>query len=74
MDEYIKQQYTSAYGSYVPGEYAIEDQIATRHYVGTVIWSYNVPGKGLTYVVDTGSGFPVEAAANTVIVKREGKS
>jgi len=64
MDAKLIRQYSSAYGPFVSGDYAIGDTIAVPGISGEVIWSYQSP-QGLVYVVDdTFGGFPVEVKAS----------
>ena len=66
MDAKLIRQYSSAYGSFASGDYAIGDTIAVPGTSGEVIWSYQ-SAQGLVYVVDDdSSGFPTEVLANQV--------
>ena len=60
----MSNQYTSVYGIFCPGDYALNDEIPG---MGQVIWSYLSP-KGLTYVC-TGDGFPEEILASEVVAE-----
>lgn len=63
----LQRQYTGAYGAFVAGDYSIGDTVAVPGTSGEIIWSYRPGGNGpLTYVVDDGSGFPVECLASDV--------
>jgi hypothetical protein len=65
MDLKLIQQYTGLYGPFVSGDYAIGDRIAVPGTSGEVIWCYHsCDGRGLVYVVDDNSGFPVEVKAS----------
>jgi len=66
LDPTLKRQYTGAYGEFQAGDYSIGDTIKAPGIAGEVIWSYRSAKKGLVYVVDDNSGFPVEIAANEV--------
>ncbi len=67
ISEQLQRQYESAYGAYVPGEYAIGDQVAAHGVSGEIIWSYRPGGNGpLHFVIDDNSGFPVEVLASDV--------
>jgi hypothetical protein len=63
MDLKLIQQYTGLYGPFVSGDYAIGDTIAVPGTSGEVVWSYQSE-RGLVYVVDDASGFPVEVKAS----------
>jgi hypothetical protein len=65
MDPKLIRQYSSAYGTFASGDYAIGDTIAVPGTSGEVIWSFHsCDGRGLVYVVDDNSGFPVEVKAS----------
>lgn len=65
MDAKLIRQYSSAYGTFASGDYAIGDTIAASSASGEVIWSFHsCDGRGLVYVVDDESGFPVEVKAS----------
>ena len=66
LDPNLVRQYTGAYGPFQAGDYRIGDTVKAPGVSGEVIWSYRSAGKGLVYVVDDSSGFPVEIAANEV--------
>ncbi len=62
-----ERQYQQLYGAYVAGEFSIGDQVKTPEgEEGEVIWSYRDRAGRHMYVIDDGSGFPVEIAANEV--------
>jgi|GEM_PF-2847889 hypothetical protein len=68
MDPKLIRQYSTAYGTFASGDYAIGDTIAVPGTSGEVIWSFHsCDGRGLVYVVDdTFGGFPVEVQASQV--------
>lgn len=65
MSKALQQQYTGAYGPFVSGDYAPGQTVSTPSTSGEIIWSYQ-SRKGVVYVVDDGSGFPVECLARDV--------
>ena len=67
MDPKIRRQYESAYGPFAAGDYQIGQQLRAAGAQGEVIWSYHsCDGRGLVYVVDDRSGWPVEVRASEV--------
>jgi hypothetical protein len=67
MDLKLIKQYTDAYGPFASGDYPVGSTIAVPGTSGEVIWSFHsCDGRGLVYVVDDSSGFPVEVRANEV--------
>lgn len=67
MDPNLRRQYESAYDLFTPGDYQIGQQLRASGVQGKVIWSFHSSdGRGLVYVVDDSSGFPVEVKASEV--------
>lgn len=67
-----EQQYAEIFGPFRPGDYSIGDTITfdSGQSSGTVIWSFvNEENERFFYVVDDGSGFPVEIERNEVVQK-----
>ncbi len=64
MDLKLIKQYTGVYGPFGAGDYQIGQQLRAPGVIGEVIWSFHsCDGRGLVYVVDDNSGFPVEVRA-----------
>jgi hypothetical protein len=67
MDPKSRREYTGAYGPFGAGDYQIGQQLRAPGVIGEVIWSFHsCDGRGLVYVVDDASGFPVEVRASEV--------
>ena len=65
MDPKLRREYADAYGPFAAGDYQVGQHLRAAGVVGEVIWSYHsCDGRGLVYVVDDNSGFPVEVKAS----------
>lgn len=66
--EALARQYTGAYGPFVAGDYGLGQQAQARAGAGEIVWSFRKDGRGpVTYVLDDGSGWPIEAEASSII-------
>lgn len=64
----LARQYSAAYGPFAAGEHQIGQRARAHSTSGEIVWSFRKDGQGpVTYVLDDGSGWPVEVEAASII-------